>query len=180
MLVNYVLTVAKVLNWQKSCFTVVLDCFNFLLLTTSGFPNRLKHPSILELYAFFEDTNYVYLVLELCHKGELYRYMKETGESFAENQGQCLLPLSRSVPKWHWLIHAQELPSPAWTLARVVLRSSSYSTYECVRVSACPPDWFTIPRSSPLFLISLRDFGMKRYSFCVLITLNTKVQQNLL
>ncbi|EEZ98528.1 Serine/threonine-protein kinase PLK4-like Protein [Tribolium castaneum] len=37
---------------------------------------RLKHPSILELYTFFEDANYVYLVLELCHNGELRQYIK--------------------------------------------------------------------------------------------------------
>lgn len=38
--------------------------------------SRLKHPAILELYTFFEDANYVYLVLELCHNGELQRYFK--------------------------------------------------------------------------------------------------------
>nr|CAI5861153.1 unnamed protein product [Callosobruchus analis] len=38
--------------------------------------SRLKHPSILELYECFEDINYVYLVLELCHKGELQKYVK--------------------------------------------------------------------------------------------------------
>lgn len=38
---------------------------------------RLKHPSILELYTFFEDSNYVYLVLELCHNGELRQYIKD-------------------------------------------------------------------------------------------------------
>ncbi|CAF0731588.1 unnamed protein product [Brachionus calyciflorus] len=37
---------------------------------------QLKHPSILELYTFFEDKNYVYLVLELCHNGEMQRYLK--------------------------------------------------------------------------------------------------------
>ncbi|OXU23422.1 hypothetical protein TSAR_006105 [Trichomalopsis sarcophagae] len=41
--------------------------------------SRLKHPTILELYTFFEDSNYVYLVLELCHNGELQRYLKEHG-----------------------------------------------------------------------------------------------------
>ncbi|KAI9587949.1 serine/threonine-protein kinase PLK4 [Glossina fuscipes] len=40
--------------------------------------SRLKHPSVLELYTFFQDANYVYLVLELAHNGELQRYMKET------------------------------------------------------------------------------------------------------
>ena len=39
---------------------------------------QLKHPSILELNTFFEDKNYVYLVLELCHKGEMGRYLKAT------------------------------------------------------------------------------------------------------
>ncbi|XP_045468652.1 serine/threonine-protein kinase PLK4 [Harmonia axyridis] len=39
--------------------------------------SRLKHPSILELYTFFEDANYVYLVLELCHNGELQYYVKK-------------------------------------------------------------------------------------------------------
>lgn len=38
--------------------------------------SRLKHPSILELYTFFEDANYVYLILELCHNGELQQYIK--------------------------------------------------------------------------------------------------------
>lgn len=39
--------------------------------------SRLKHPSILELYECFEDINYVYLVLELCHNGELQKCLKE-------------------------------------------------------------------------------------------------------
>lgn len=36
---------------------------------------QLKHPSILELYDYFEDDRYVYLVMELCQNGELYRYL---------------------------------------------------------------------------------------------------------
>lgn len=42
---------------------------------------RLKHPSILELYTFFEDANYVYLVLELCHNGELQKFLKTNTEN---------------------------------------------------------------------------------------------------
>ncbi|KAK4472859.1 hypothetical protein MN116_004071 [Schistosoma mekongi] len=41
--------------------------------------SRLKHPSILELYTFFEDENYVYLVLEICHNGELQTYIRQNG-----------------------------------------------------------------------------------------------------
>ncbi|KAL5011937.1 hypothetical protein ScPMuIL_010488 [Solemya velum] len=37
--------------------------------------SRLNHPSILELYNYFEDDNYVYLVLELCD-GELNSHLK--------------------------------------------------------------------------------------------------------
>ena len=33
---------------------------------------KLDHPSILRLYDYFEDSNYVYLVLELCTGGELF------------------------------------------------------------------------------------------------------------
>lgn len=40
--------------------------------------SKLKHPSILELYTFFEDANYVYLVLELAQNGELHRYLKDS------------------------------------------------------------------------------------------------------
>lgn len=49
--------------------------------------SRLKHPGVLELYAFFEDTNYIYLVLELCHNGELQRYLKQKGRPLSEQDG---------------------------------------------------------------------------------------------
>ncbi|KAG5894098.1 hypothetical protein JTB14_003954 [Gonioctena quinquepunctata] len=48
---------------------------------------RLKHPSVLELYECFEDINYVYLVLELCHKGELQKWVKERVLSEVEVSG---------------------------------------------------------------------------------------------
>jgi polo-like kinase 4 len=38
---------------------------------------QLKHPSILELFDYFEDESFVYLVMELCENGELYRYMQQ-------------------------------------------------------------------------------------------------------
>ena len=47
---------------------------------------QLKHPSILELYTFFEDKNYVYLVLELCENGEMGRYMKSRPKPFTEDE----------------------------------------------------------------------------------------------
>lgn len=53
--------------------------------------SQLKHPSVLELYTFFEDKNYVYLVLELAHNGELQRYMKANQVTFTEEEGKLLL-----------------------------------------------------------------------------------------
>jgi len=50
--------------------------------------SRLKHPSVLELYTFFEDVNYVYLVLELCHNGELQRYLKNNAVILGEKEGK--------------------------------------------------------------------------------------------
>lgn len=48
--------------------------------------SRLKHPSILELYTFFEDPNYVYLILEFCQNGELQRYIKQNNWILKENE----------------------------------------------------------------------------------------------
>ncbi|KAK9398879.1 serine/threonine-protein kinase PLK4 [Crotalus adamanteus] len=47
---------------------------------------QLKHPSILELYNYFEDSNYVYLILEMCHNGEMSRYLKNRKNHFSEEE----------------------------------------------------------------------------------------------
>lgn len=56
--------------------------------------SRLKHPAVLELFNYFEDTNYVYLVVEMCHNGELNRYLKTTQTKLTEDEGL----LSPSLP----------------------------------------------------------------------------------
>ncbi|EDV40833.1 uncharacterized protein Dana_GF10707 [Drosophila ananassae] len=53
--------------------------------------SRLKHPSVLQLYTFFQDANYVYLVLELAHNGELHRYMNHIGRPFTEAEAASIL-----------------------------------------------------------------------------------------
>uniref|UniRef100_UPI00358EB60C serine/threonine-protein kinase PLK4 n=1 Tax=Myxine glutinosa TaxID=7769 RepID=UPI00358EB60C len=47
---------------------------------------QLKHPAVLELYNYFEDRHYVYLVLEMCHNGEVGRFLKQRGKPFSEEQ----------------------------------------------------------------------------------------------
>lgn len=43
-----------------------------------------------KLYNYFEDSNYVYLVLEMCHNGEMSRYLKERKKPFSEDEGQMI------------------------------------------------------------------------------------------
>lgn len=43
--------------------------------------------SLFKLYNYFEDSNYVYLVLEMCHNGEMSRYLKERKMPFSEDEG---------------------------------------------------------------------------------------------
>ncbi|KAK5649733.1 hypothetical protein RI129_000762 [Pyrocoelia pectoralis] len=53
--------------------------------------SRLKHPSILELFTFFEDANFVYLVLEHCHNGELQQYLKRNNEVLSEPEASHIM-----------------------------------------------------------------------------------------
>jgi len=58
---------------------------------------RLKHPAILELYTCFEDTNYVYLVLELCHNGELQRFLKTQGTKALSEQNGIQISMCNKI-----------------------------------------------------------------------------------
>ncbi len=56
---------------------------------------QLHHPSLLRLHTFFEDERWVYLVMELCRRGELYRYLQRRGNG----------SLSRlSEPEARWVL----------------------------------------------------------------------------
>ena len=48
---------------------------------------QLKHPSVLELYNCFEDSDYVYLVIELGHNGELNRFLNTKQKKLKEPEG---------------------------------------------------------------------------------------------
>lgn len=63
-----------------------------------GIHSRLKHPAILEMYTFFEDSNYVYLVLELCHNGEFQRFLKAQGsKALPEEQGIATISMDDRI-----------------------------------------------------------------------------------
>ena len=50
--------------------------------------SKLNHPSILKLHAYFEDSDFVYLILELCENGELQRYLKMLGHPLSEEEAR--------------------------------------------------------------------------------------------
>lgn len=60
---------------------IIEDYFNLSQKLTYFFPTS-------KLYNYFEDSNYVYLVLEMCHSGEMTRYLKERKMPFSEDEGQ--------------------------------------------------------------------------------------------
>ncbi|KAI9139347.1 kinase-like domain-containing protein [Paraphysoderma sedebokerense] len=52
---------------------------------------QLSHPSILSLFTFFEDSDNVYLVMELCENGELYTYLQNREKPLNEAEARFVL-----------------------------------------------------------------------------------------
>nr|SVE79400.1 EOG090X03P9 [Daphnia magna] len=77
---------------------VAIKMINKKLMQAAGMVNRvrqevaihsrLSHPSILQLHAFFEDSDFVYLVLDLCENGEFQRYLKSLGHPLNEDEAR--------------------------------------------------------------------------------------------
>nr|XP_046269198.1 serine/threonine-protein kinase PLK4 [Scatophagus argus] len=82
---------------------------------------RLKHPSILELYNYFEDSNYVYLVLEMCHNGEMSRYLKERKMYFSEDEARHFM---HQIVKGMLYLHTHGILHRDLTLSNLLLTSN--------------------------------------------------------
>ncbi|XP_067223603.1 serine/threonine-protein kinase PLK4 isoform X1 [Chanodichthys erythropterus] len=82
---------------------------------------RLKHPSVLELYNYFEDSNYVYLVLEMCHNGEMSRYLKERKKPFTEEEARHFM---HQIVKGMLYLHTHGIMHRDLTLSNLLLTSS--------------------------------------------------------
>lgn len=80
--------------------------------------SRLKHPSILELYTFFEDVNFVYLVLELAENGELQRYLRDTKKTFNEYEAASVL---KQVVDGLLYLHSHHILHRDMSLANLLL-----------------------------------------------------------
>ncbi|XP_051502754.1 serine/threonine-protein kinase PLK4 isoform X1 [Myxocyprinus asiaticus] len=82
---------------------------------------RLKHPSVLELYNYFEDSNYVYLVLEMCHNGEMSRFLKERKKPFTEEEARHFM---HQIVKGMLYLHTHGIMHRDLTLSNLLLTSS--------------------------------------------------------
>ncbi|XP_022086412.1 serine/threonine-protein kinase PLK4-like isoform X2 [Acanthaster planci] len=79
---------------------------------------QLKHPSILELYSYFEDNNYVYLVLEMCHNGEMNRYLKTHNKVLTEEEARHCL---KEIVLGMLYLHSHGILHRDLTLANILL-----------------------------------------------------------
>lgn len=56
-----------------------------------------------QLYNYFEDSNYVYLILEICHNGEMSRYIKNRKKPFSEDEGEIFFLSVEPSALMFWL-----------------------------------------------------------------------------
>ncbi|KAM8940481.1 serine/threonine-protein kinase PLK4 isoform 2-T2 [Pelodytes ibericus] len=79
---------------------------------------QLKHPSILELYNYFEDSNYVYLILEMCHNGEVNRFLKNRKKPFSEKEARHFMD---QIVKGMLYLHSHGILHRDLTLSNLLL-----------------------------------------------------------
>lgn len=78
--------------------------------------SKLEHPSILELFTFFEDGNYIYLVLELA-KMDLQRYKEHKGKLYEVEAATML----KQVVDGLLYLHSHRIVHRDISLANLVL-----------------------------------------------------------
>ncbi|XP_062991367.1 serine/threonine-protein kinase PLK4 isoform X2 [Elgaria multicarinata webbii] len=82
---------------------------------------QLKHPSVLELFNYFEDSNYVYLILEMCHNGEMSRYLKNRKNRFSEEEVQHFM---HQIIKGMLYLHSHGILHRDLTLSNLLLTNN--------------------------------------------------------
>lgn len=80
--------------------------------------SKLDHHAILKLYNFFEDHHYVYLILELCNRGELFKHIKSLNRVLTENEGRQYM---EQVVGGMLYLHSQSIMHRDLTLTNLLL-----------------------------------------------------------
>lgn len=92
------------------------------------------HPP--QMYNYFEDAHYVYLVLEMCHNRELCRYLKTTGKRLSEDEVRRLF---RQAVQGLLYLHSHNILHRDLTLSNLLLTNtldavSDIATDSCFNV----------------------------------------------
>eukprot|EP00668_Euglena_longa_P000645 GGOE01000784.1.p1 GENE.GGOE01000784.1~~GGOE01000784.1.p1 ORF type:complete len:386 (+),score=72.57 GGOE01000784.1:46-1158(+) len=62
---------------------------------------KLRHPNVVRLYAYFYDKRRVYLVLEYCPRGELYKLLQSEGRFTELRAAQYIASLGAAIQYLH-------------------------------------------------------------------------------
>ncbi|XP_050100809.1 serine/threonine-protein kinase PLK4-like isoform X2 [Anopheles aquasalis] len=115
----------------RSGIFVAIKMINKNATHSSGLTNRvrqevyihskLKHPSVLELYTFFEDNMFVYLVLELASNGELQQHLRARNSPFNEYEAALVM---RQVVEGLLYLHSQHILHRDISLSNILLSTN--------------------------------------------------------
>lgn len=89
---------------------------------------------IKQLYNFFEDANYVYLVLEICHNGELQRYLRSQARPLTEEEARRLM---RQIVEGILYLHSHGIVHRDLTLSNLLLTKDMNGVSFKMRVNSC-------------------------------------------
>jgi serine/threonine protein kinase len=73
----------------------------------------IDHPNVLKLYHFFDDTNYVYLIMEYMQEGSLFDYMQKKNEKMSEKEAaEIIIEVSNALSYLHdhFILHRDIKP----------------------------------------------------------------------
>ncbi|GAB6031374.1 Serine/threonine-protein kinase plk4 [Chamberlinius hualienensis] len=79
---------------------------------------KLNHPSILKLYKYFDDHRHVYLILELCHNGEMDSYIKKHTKVLTEDEAR---PFMRQIVEGVLYLQSQNIMHRDLKLSNLLL-----------------------------------------------------------
>lgn len=74
----------------------------------------LQHPSIVQIYAAFEDNEGIYVVQEFALGGDLYAQLAQAGGYLGEDQVACevMVPVLSALAYMHRKVSPQPTPAP--------------------------------------------------------------------
>lgn len=96
---------------KKSKFVVALKVLQKSQLVRASFEHQLRreieiqshlrHPNILRMYGYFYDASKVYLILEYCVGGELYKKLQDKGRFDERNSARMIVQMADALNYCH-------------------------------------------------------------------------------